>query len=420
MTALDVSDVIIPNKEIWISPFGASRVHNMYPQVQGIDIYESLDNFSLTADFFLEDSIELINNLPIAGEEEVEITIQTPSRPSCTYKLFVESIQGMKTNDMSNIKKYKLRCVTKDFLKNSWNVYSKRYKDMNYDAAVNAILKDELVVSKEVVVDPTKGKFDYVVNNIRPFQAVDLIKERAVSPNYKSSIFLFWEDWEKYYFKTFEAVIEERKGKAEDFVFTYDETNRQPEYGSPINVRNILAYETITQGASVDKVMAGTMRNQYREFDIFRGTYYTMNEYNNTGQHTNYKFTDANEDMNSSKYSSFVTSKPGVTKMAVKDSLRPEMEHNTNIHWKRGFENRMYQYGMRIRVYGDTALRVGDMVKAKVPDISGVTVEPKQQELYSENYVVRTLRHRLDKRDNAEFEHFMILDIRKPNMKKAI
>src|SRR6056300_1310261 len=285
MSALDVSDVIIPNKEIWISPFGSSRVHNMYPQVQGIDIYESLDNFSLTADFFLEDGIELINNLPIAGEEEVELTIQTPSRPSCTYKLFVESIQGMKTNDSSNIKKYKLRCVTKDFLKNSWNVYSKRYKDMNYDKAVTTILKNELVVSKEVVVDPTKGKFDYVVNNIRPFQAVDLIKERAVSPTYKSSLWLFWEDWEKYYFKTFEAIIEERKGKAEDFVFTYDETNRQPEYGSPINVRNILAYETITQGASVDKVMTGLMRNQYREFDILRGTYYTMNEYNNTGQH---------------------------------------------------------------------------------------------------------------------------------------
>ena len=72
--------------------------------------------------------------------------------------------------------------------------------------------------------------------------------------------------------------------------------------------------------------------------------------------------------------------------MLVKDGLRPEMEHNKNLHYQRSFIQRLKQYGVRVKAYGDTGIRVGDIIKLALPDISGVTESPKPAEIFSENY----------------------------------
>jgi len=102
--------------------------------------------------------------------------------------------------------------------------------------------------------------------------------------------------------------------------------------------------------------------------------------------------------------------------MSIKDATRPEMEHNNNIHLQRPFRERMFQYGLRIRVYGDTSIRVGDIIELKFPEIAGLTDGlGKQGEVFSGNYIVTNLKHRCDQRMNNKFEHFMVMDVAKPN-----
>lgn len=415
-TEWDVSDVIIPEKKIMLYTFDRGKQLNIYNLVRSFEIFESLENYTLQADFYIAEGIELINEFPLGGEEIIEVTIQTPNRTSLTYEFIIESIQGMTTNDQSNLRSYKLQCVTKDYLKNAFKVFSRRYMDMKYDEAISECIKKDLGGDISLkTIEKTKGKFDYVVNNVRPFQVVDLIKERSVSAEgNKSSTFVFYQDSQGYHFQTIEKLIKERKGGSEGKQFYYDTSNRAAGYGDVINVRNILSYDTSNQGSLVKKILNGAMRNQYREFDIHRGTYFTMNEYNNTSDYQKYEATDDKNDFNSSPFNSFATERPAITKMLVKDGLRPEMEHNKNVHLMRPFVERINHQTVRIRVYGDTDLRVGDVINIELPEISGVD-QPKQTKIFSNNYIVINLKHRLDLRQNGDFEHFVVMECAKPH-----
>jgi len=413
----DPAHVEISGGKIMLKTFSGGKELNIMNHVRSFDIFESLDNYTITADFYIAEGIELINEFPLGGEETIELTIQTPGKAAATYKFFVESIQGMKTNDTSMLRSYKLSCCTKDFLKNSCTVYSKRYKDLKYHEALSTIINTDLGAEESLqTIEQTKGKFDYVCNNVRPFQIIDLIKERAVSAEgNQSSVFVFYQDNKGYHFQTIEKLIKDRKGGAEGKKFKYESGNRALPYENARQYRNILSYENVTQGSAVRKVTAGAMKNEIREFDFHRGTYYQKEEYINLAHHKAFEATDDKEDFNSADYNSFTSKLPGITRLAIKDATRPEMEHNKNIHWQRAFRERMFQNVVRIRVYGDTSIRVGDIVKLEFPEISGITRAPKQNKIFSENYIVTNLKHRADQKRNGIFEHFCIMDVAKPN-----
>lgn len=414
----ETADVVC--ESVMLYNFNRSTKRDIMPLITEIDIYESMLNNTLSADIGISEGVELLNNFPMNGEEFVEFTIQTPNRKTITYSFFVEAIEAISSSDNSMLKNYVLRCVTEDYLTNSYKLFSKRYRDLGYADSLVQVIRQNLGSSKDLKIESTKGKFDYAVNNVRPFQVVDLIKERAVSSEGNlSSLFFFYEDNERYNFVTLEKLIQERKAKAEGpggYVFVYDVSNRASPFEKVINVRNILSYATTNQGSSIEKVKSGRMANQVRQFDIRHGIYFDKFEYNNTTDSSNYKKTDDDIDFNSDLFNARVTAEPGRSSIAFKDSTRPEMEHNKFIHWKRPFQEKISQYGVTIRVYGDTNILVGDMVKLNIPEITGITIEPKKQEIFSNNYIIFNQRQMLRKRRDGRFSYFMSLDLRKPNL----
>lgn len=420
MQNIDAGDVDIVGDEITLIDYNQTRSLNIINHVVGFDIYESLENNTLQADFHISEGIELMNLFPIVGEEWIQIAIRTPTRKTNTYKFFVQKILNVRTNNNNTMKSYTLQCVTEDYLRNASILFSKRYKDLSYQDAVRQLIMSDLGSTKSLEVEKTKGKFDYVVNRVRPFQVIDLLTERAVSSDKKSSFFLFYEDNEAYRFTTIERLIETRMAKAETFTFFYDNTNLASPIEKVINVRNILSYQVIEQGSAVDKVRRGSIRNQFREFDVYRGAYWQKQEYVNSSDHKSFVGVDGSSDMNSSGYNRDQSRMPAISRMMVKDGTRPEMEHNKNLPYKRAYKDRFMQQGLRIRVYGDTNLFVGDVVKIEMPEISGTTVRTKEQELHTGNYIVREIKHSCFQKDTSRYEHFMILDLRKPNLKKEI
>jgi hypothetical protein len=412
----DAGKVIIVGKKVALKKFSGSDELNIYSQVSSFDIFEDLDNYTVTADFYITDGIELINNYPLGGEETIEVTIQTPSRGSITYNFMINAIQNMKTNDSANLRSYVLRCVTKDFLKNSSMSFTKRYTDMKYDIALATLLNVDMSAGTPLAtLEQTKGHFDYVVNNKRPFQIIDIIKERAVSQKYLSSVFVFYQDNQGYHFQTIEKLINDRKAGAAGKKYEY-RTGNKADFKLNVNAWEILSYEVMSQGQQAEKTKKGAMRNQYREFDIFRGTYFNTQEYINISDHGSYTAIDQGIDLNSPDFNAFTQQLPSVTRMAVTDTLRPEMEHNKNLHYQRPFIERMTQQGVRIRVYGNTDIKVGDIVQLNLPEISGLSGRaPKKVEIFSNNYMITALKHRCDKNEANEFVHTMVYELRKPD-----
>lgn len=406
-------------ESVTLTDFNGGNPQDISHLIHEISIYESMSNYTISADIYVAEGIELLNNFPLRGEEFITFSIQTPNRKRVSYELFVESIQQIKHNQNSMMKFYVMRCVTRDFLTNSYTLFSKRYTDIDYDAAVNQVIRQDLGSGKNVKIEKTKGKFDYIVNNVRPLQVIDLIRERAVSGEKNmSSLFFFYEDHEGYNFTTLEKLITERKHKANLFPFSHDISNQASNIEEVINIRNILHFEVLSLGGSIKKIQSGRMSNQVNEFDLLHGTYYKKKNYNNVSDYKNYKATDEQVDFNSSSFNGVVSGKPSKVSMVVRDGTRPEMEHNNNIHLKRPFQERINQYSINARVYGDTELMVGDVINLIMPEISGVTREADEQKIYGGKYVVFTLNHSIVRDDNdGRFRHYMNFDLRKPNLR---
>lgn len=409
-SAVEISSIKLQN-------FNRNKEYDIINQVNKFNIYESLINSSLSADFYIVDGIELVNRFPLLGEEFITVTLQTPNREKINFEFFVDSIQKIQQDHSGTMRYYLVHCVTLDNIKNMYSTFSKRYTDMSYKEAIQDTM-NILGASKPIAIEETQGKFDYVVNHVRPFQVMDLIKERAVSKEFKSSKFFFYEDHKEYNFTTLEKLIRDRKGLIGDFTFKFDVTQEAEEVGKKQHWRNILHYQITNIGSSIDKIKSGRMRNIVREFDILHGTYSNKYEYLNSVEHTGFEAIDGTTvDFNSSEFAGFAETKPARVGMVVKDGLRPEMEHNKNTHYKHAYEEKISQFGLNIRVYGDTNLRIGDIINIKTPDIVGSTSdkERNEQKNYSGNYIVLSQKHRIERQGNDNyFRHYMDLDLRKP------
>jgi hypothetical protein len=57
-------------------------------------------------------------------------------------------------------------------------------------------MKDKLKTKKDVFLVPsgTKGTQNVSPNQVKPFQSIDFLRRKAVSPKYKSSTFTFFEN----------------------------------------------------------------------------------------------------------------------------------------------------------------------------------------------------------------------------------
>lgn len=406
-------DVSIIEDKIELFNFDYSKKLNIKNLIRSIDFFASIDNNTLCADIYIAEGIELLTNFPIRGEEWISINFQTPQEGTpirCTF--FVDKVSEIRSSENGNLRSYVLRCSTEDYLKNSYMMYSKKYNN-GYVECINDILNNEIGTRHSINIEGTKGIFDYMVNRVRPFQAIDLIKERAISDVNKSSLFYFFQQFHntmQYNFCTLEHLMK----KSSTRKYVYKSNERAKDLGEQNYINSILSYEILNRGDSVSKVMNGAIRNQIKEFNIKTGEYFKTYEYNKSDG--SYHKLDGSKDFNSSSYLNMVTEKPALVEMVVKDPTREENFHNENIHWKRPYESRVNQFSMRIRVYGDTNVDVGHVIDLEFPEVTGA--EKKIERVYSGKYLIIELCHRFDKRDTGTFEHYMILKVIKTHMKE--
>jgi len=417
----DVGSVDILEQTIWLYKFPDIDPINIYNLVTGIDIYESLDEHCMQCDIYVNDGIDLLDYFPVGGEEVVEFAIQSEGRKECAYKFFVERVEGIAPNPMGNAQSYKLKCVTLDFLYNSSIVFSKRYKEMEFSDAVLQCIQVDLRSEKPVYVEKTKGFFDHAVNRVRPFQVIDLLTERAVSAEFASSFFIFYEDNEQYNFTTIENLIKEREDYADDFYYFYDTSNQGGDFEKVVNAFNILDFQRLDGLSSVDRVLSGGIRNQVRAFNIYHGDYFETHDYTNI--HDGFSFnahSDSIGDQNSQNFNESVHEYPAISSMIVFDELRPASDHIKTIPFKRAFRSKMLSTGVKIRVYGDTEIMIGDSVGINIPQFAGVTSGGEDAELINGRFIVKDIKHMIRNGEDGQMSHEMILDCRKIGLNKGL
>jgi hypothetical protein len=368
----------------------ASRTHvdlDIRALVHNVEIFEDIDYPLIRAQITLLDSINLINTIPIKGEEVVEIEFRSLHIDTLSkYKFAIYSMNGIQTFGLNNGIVYTLNGVSVEFINNGYRI-DRHYKDIS-NAIVENILTNDLETSKPIYNRSlAQGLQDIVIPNLSPFAAIDFIRQRSVD---NLTPFLFYENREGFNFKSLRHLINNYEDIDKDilinpYVYTAQQLTQDKDgqrYFGLLNLEYISRFNTAAQ------ISSGGFASTTNSFDLKTKEKNKTRILNDQGYSTN--FSSNQNKQNKSYYSYFM----------AKDSSKPNdfrIENNDKIKMNLIKFN---QFVVRCVMYGNNLLSVGRFIKIQAP---GWDLNRSDNKDIDSPFIITKLRHSLKLYPHTEY-----------------
>jgi len=245
----------------------------------GID--ESLDSPFISGFAVVHESDNLLESVPLLGEEEITVTYEDFYGESATHKLFLYAIEDIGPESAINdrMMKYTIRFTSVQKLQGDQTSIRKSYNntkisDIAQDIYDTFMLTGNKDYDKEIEIEETDGEYSLIIPDLRSDAAMQFLSRRAYSQKNKTSLYRFFETREKYFFCTPEYLIEKYgdfEGKTDEelnrlnFIYNTVEDNTGP--GQRIAQQSV---NDVSYGNKVDTfhdMKAGMYRRTVTELD---------------------------------------------------------------------------------------------------------------------------------------------------------
>ena len=183
--------------------------------IQNWGITESMNSPFISGFAIINESDNLLEDVPLIGEEEIELTYTDFYGESATHKFFLYSIEDIQpaasTND--RMMKYTVRFTTVQKLQGDSKGIRKSYSNTKISDIVQDIYDTFMLTGnkdydKEIDIEETDGEQTLVIPNLKADAAMQFLSRRAYSTRNKTALYRFFETREKYYFCTPEYLVE--------------------------------------------------------------------------------------------------------------------------------------------------------------------------------------------------------------------
>ena len=242
---------------------------------------ESLDSPFISGYAVIHESDNVLESVPLLGEEEITITYEDFYGESRSYKLFLYAIEdiGPESSINDRMMKYTIRFCSVQKLQGDQRSIRKSYSktkisDMVEDIYNTFMLTGNKDYDKEIEIEETDGEQSLVIPDLRADAAMQFLSRRAYSQKNNSSLYRFFETREKYFFCTPEYLIEKYgmfEGKTEEelnrFNFMYNTLEDNTGPGQRIAQQSV---NNVQYGNKVDTfqdMKKGTYRRTVTELD---------------------------------------------------------------------------------------------------------------------------------------------------------
>lgn len=352
-----------------------------------MSIYESIFTPGIICDIEILDTNDSLGLIKLLGDETVVIKAHNPGEAEQTFVFHAYALVDLQNVGAQKAKSYTLQCASKETMRAN-NLVCKGYKDLHSNI-VKDIHKNYLKSEKPLTVENTLGKQHINIPNIKPYQAINMIKEKSVSPENKSSLFVYFEyrdsGEQKFKFTTIESLFREKPIKSfiQTDVINSDYKNLQD--------NNILSFNIPQQFSSIDKILlSGPRRVQINNL--------TTQEYENRIITPNEEtFIDGgNGAITSQRFrEEFLTINPPAHHVVRDISHRP-MDYAPDYRPDQQiYTALLLQNSMKIRVPGDLNLTAGSMINCSILDKQSFTTGPVNDPLMSGKFLIARIHHRV-------------------------
>jgi len=405
-----------------------------------LNIYESIYKNAVTGTIVIADEGNQIARMSIQGLERIAFHLKTPGvaygredvidaseetgEPYHIYKITdrKQPSRGFLT--------YTLHFASREFMRNIRTKVSQAY-DGKYDRAVIDIMKDKdyLDSKKKLYYEPTGNTNKFVVPNLNPFAAINMIAKRSVADKSNGVGYYFYETTKGYHFRSWASMItnqgEFARPPKQQF---YYQPLRMGSDSKATNQDKIeREYETVEQYEFVNNfhdVAANTVLGTYghrvishnlfdKSYDI--ADYNFHNEYRRTphtdtvGQNSNNRFpvmdtpVDYDNVDNASNYPesrvSLQTTTPFLHNKDVGTyGLDAQVDGEKTGQGISQTNQVVNGTSLRMTVKGQSYIQAGDLIEFNLRDVNldGDPKEPNDPR-FSGNYIITKIRHQVTK-----------------------
>ena len=378
--------------------------------------YENVLSPSVTFSVGIKETDNLLDSLPIKGGEKCDIILEDSQNGKLNLSLYVNRVRNVIKDPLES--NYFLDLTSEESFANDQSRVVKRY-DGKISDSVESILKQStsgsmgIKTSKNVKVDKTLIKYNFIGNNKKPFTVCTWLASKSVPENAGKSGgaagYLFYETQDGFNFRSIDALFKEQKPKRK-LIFT-----GTPDQPIDYNTK-IINYSVEKNIDLKNNLTLGTYSNESIFFDFYDFKYrersYSVDDGGVSGskdklEHGGKDNFDASvTDKFRSKPSRIMTRILDVGTLPEGKSSKEQLENWKNHPDQPTFDaakvmvqsamryNQLYSIKINVLIAGDFSLRAGDLVScdfSQVNPSTSVGIDKRSSGIY----MIASVCHRL-------------------------
>lgn len=415
-----------------------------------LDIFEDIEKPVLTGKIAFGDPVNFMNTLPVIGQEYMKIECRTPSleKPNeiIEHLFYAHSIQGVEEiRATHNVVVMSL--VSVEGVVNQRKRINRTLKG-TYSDIVKTIVRGDLESSKDIYIEPSSAVKQIIAPDCSPFEILKRAKTQAISTEYGSPTYYFYETFEGFHFRSLESLYVQ--GASGHYTAVSQGGTERRMGGMP----NVLAdYQKIrewqiSQGRdTMSFATNGIWSSEVIEHDIFnkkwtKSSYnyhdayedeFHMNDLSDDDNPSAPIFSAGPVDNNQSRSSDYIK-KSYLLPVSLKDRTLGIDSHYTNSEGRYPYQGynpskwltrrtsveQLMQQGviLTMEVDGYTALHAGEIVNVELPFSSYNKSADKEvsDKWIRGAFVIRNLKHSFNKADG---KHSMVITCFKDSVESS-
>jgi hypothetical protein len=278
-------------------------------------ITESMESPYVHGFAVVHESNNVLKDLPIIGEEEIYIQYIDYYAKSKSDEFYVYSVEEVQPENSINDRmlKYIIRFCSKQKLFSDRTRIRRSYADQTIAEMAKSLFEEYFNTTnasdKPIEIEGTNGNQTLVIPNLRPDEAMTFLARRAFSANNKSSSFRFFETREKYFFCTYEYLVDKYKDMVADdktaiknnLKFIYNTANDNTGPGQEVAQQSVSSIAFGTKVNSISDIKNGNYRRRVTELDYLSRTRITR-DYDYSTEFSGFKQIDTIKQTHTSEY----------------------------------------------------------------------------------------------------------------------
>ena len=412
---------------------------NIVSQVRELNIYQSIDSPYMSGNIMIADAEGVAEILPFLGQERLLFKLQTPSHSgTIDFNDYHALIYNVETRFHTSDRKQTL-LLNWTSLEHYKNIRTKI--SASFDGMISSIVEEILTdtnylgTNKPLHIDLTKNIRKYVIPNLNPFQAIELLRKEAVSAEEQAPHFLFYENPNGLHFRSLDSLIGSQGDLSVDHKRTYrfepSQENEPPEH----TATTILHWEAEDNTNNFLGTKLGMFGSTLYHHDIFNKNIQKF-EFNYEKDSFAIRNSTNQEDKGSGSLVSqgIIDDKKPITefpdsKVFVHPSASNKLFDETGTitdnnadEWLQESISRELEreyFTLKIETYGNTDIMAGDMINVVIPSNKPLSLESGKEAIdpiLSGRYLITSIHHKVTP---TESNHSMVMNIMKDSVMKA-